>query len=281
MDEIIKLILLRNKERRILNNNDIKFISFYLINKYKYKDLVDTIKFKNVSKDDENTAAYYDGDTIVFFRDGLEKDAIENYNELRDNFTFDGTKVDFYNFVTLSTIFHEFTHVYQRRIINSKVNSTENKIISFCAGLEKINEFYEKNYDIDLKEVQAFSEGYVKALHIYEHLTKDFVTENDKRTLTRIVLDNILHCYLVDNHKDKIISPSERLIKVAACYPLNYYNLDISKFMKSILNNNLSLYKKLQLGLPISYDEYAYMNLKADCIESGNNIRLHKILSKK
>ena len=58
-------------------------------------------------------------------------------------------------------------------------------------------------------------------------------------------------------------------------------NMTIERYVNLIYNDKFTLYKKLMLGLPIKYIEYAYANLLIDALNIEEDINVVKKLQKK
>ena len=106
MDEIIRLVLRRNKERRLLNKNDMQRICEIIkgLNNLDYD-----IDFKIKCEDNSDAAGCCYSDNIEFYKEGMEKYIEEHYDVFNSKFDYDGSKVDVHNFFILSIIFHEIS----------------------------------------------------------------------------------------------------------------------------------------------------------------------------
>ncbi len=260
MDEIVKLIALNNLKRKVLHEYEIKKICEIIIKTKKYQYLVDKVKFKSdydSSNDErESVAGLYDGNNLYFYKKGLS--LLEKLADEID--VFDGSRVDKINFCILETIFHEFAHVRQLSMMNS-YSGSEAKLYRICNELGTKDDFYEKNYTIMLEEINAFTLGIINACRIYESLPKNIISMNDRNAYKCFTIEKLLSNYLVVLKKDLIISPSDRLlVNISRDETLKnkYYDK-----MKNLVDSchDFSLYRKLTVGLPISFEEYAYANM--------------------
>jgi len=281
MDEILKIVLLRNRQRKLLTKNDVKRIC-EIIKGYNCFYDIDSIKFENVDSTDSGCAGICSNDGIVFYMKGIEKTNDETYKKIRDISNIDGCKVDVLNFSYLSTIFHEFAHARQNKIVSEGKGSLEERIYKVCNKLGKIKGFYNKNYSIFLDEINAFAKSAFDTYNIYEKLPREYLTDNDKRAYQVYSLEEATRFYSINSKEEIITSPAEKLFESANRYNLSIYNINIDSFRKLIYSGkNLSLYKKLLLGLPLSYNEYAYVNLMDYTIRGGGNIDFIRKLQRK
>ena len=276
MDEILKLVQKRNQERKELTEQDIKRICHIMIQGKRYEEYVEEVMYENECSGDLDTAGKYDGSNLYFYQEGLDRFIMTNYDALPKN--LDGTKVDFINFFTLVIIFHEFAHVRQTVMSNFKLNK-ESQLYAFNDKLHNIKDFYSDNYKIDLTEVNAWALGFLNACEFYHHMPKEIVTPFDMRIYMYYTISKILSSYTVDVEKEKIVAPAESLIIKASDYNLDKIGFNKDKFIDLIYSGeNLSLYRQLCMGLPISFDSYAYVNLLGRCNNEGDNINLVKKL---
>ena len=275
MDEIIKLIIERNYKRKVLNNEDIKIISELIINLKKYNSYVSNINFS--SKNEDKTVATYDGNELCFYKKGLDylKSCVINDGSL------DGSKIDLINFQILSSIFHELAHVRQAIMMDYYYNN-EAKIYRICEKLYELKNFYNDNYEIMLNEVNAFALGNLNAYKVYRNIPNNLINVNDKNVYKSIVIDTIISNYEVDLDKEKIKSPSELLLDNLNNYDLSLCNLDYNYIEKVIKDcQDYSLYHKLLLGLPISFDSYAYVNMYREKSNYNKDYKFIKKLQKR
>ncbi len=281
MNEILKIILQRNKERKLLTKNDVKRIC-ELIAKANKLDNIQYVDFEKGSVTDPYTAGECHKDHITFYSDGIDKIIEEDSKDITSVHHFDGCKVDIYNFIYLSVIFHEFAHVKQNDMIDKRYNNLEGNLFYICDKLMNIKNFYNDNYQNFLTEVNAFAKGSSGAYNLYHQFPKDYLTDNDRTGYASFAFDEIIDSYTIDPIKEKVISPSELLLHNAECFNLSLLNVDIDRFKKLIFNNqDVTIYRKLMLGLPLSFMEYAYANLLDDAVHAGQDIDFLKKLQKK
>ena len=281
MDEILKIVLLRNKQRKLLSNNDVKRICEIIIGINNYSG-VDYVEFQKNDPDDENCGGRCMDDHLVFYTDGIEKIMDETYKCIVSNFNLDGCKVDILNFCYLIIIFHEFAHVRQYELIGKGKGTLEEKLYLICHKLTRIRDFYNDNYVNMLTEVNAFAKGAFDAYSVYSKLPKEYLTEKDKIAYQTYSLEEATDFYQVDSNKEIVISPAERLFRSADQFNISKCDVDINKFKELVYGkHDLTMYKKLIVGLPLTYQEYAYINLMDDSIRDGPDINCIKKLRKK
>ena len=281
MDEILKIIFKCNKERKLLNPDDVKKICWIILKRNNYS-FVNKIDFLSHDPNGENCAGLYYDDHLFFFYKGIIKMIEEHGDQLNDLYSLDGARVDIYNYYYLTIIFHELAHVRQHYIANSSHSSLEKQIFKLSFDLSSNREFYEENYCDILTEVNAENVAKITTIYLYSRLPKNFVTKYDLDAYQLDTLGSILH-HNYENvaKKDIIISPSERLVDSFTESILEQVHINYDKYIKLINNNNLTLYKKMMLGLPISYQEFAYAESLYSRLKSDDSFNVIKKLQKK
>ena len=279
MDEILKIVLNKNKQRKLLSNADVKRICNIIIQLKNYDDF--TVEFKKEGSSDLTAGACF-SDSIEFYNNGIERFIEELYKDITANCVFDGNKIDVLNFFYLSIIFHEFAHVRQHRIVDFGYSSIEKRIYDMCFRMQNVDKFYDNNYLIFPCEVNAYNKGYIDAYNIYRRFPKNFLTANDKNNYLIYLTDYIADNYSVDAKKDTVTSPLEKFYIKANEFNVSLVGVDITK-IKNIIESkqDITLYQKMMLGLPISFQEFGYINLIDDCIHAGQDIDIVKKMQKK
>ena len=274
MEEIVKLIYKKNMERKILSKEDIKRICNIIIKGKNYEDYVKNIRFANVNPKDEDTAGMYDGEDLFFFGEGLKKFSDLNFEQLDEN--MDGSRIDYINFFILVTIFHELAHVRQSVMQDDRRNK-EGQLYTICEKLHNVDDFYEDNYKYDLREINAWALGFMNACEMYVNLPKELVSPYDMSIYKSLAINKMLVGYSVSGKKEYVISPAEKIFESADKYNLENLNINKEKF-KTLINmgENFSLYRKLCIGLPISFDSFAYINMLLVCNNSGDQFSFVK-----
>ena len=281
MEEVLKLVLLRNQQRKLLTRDDVKRIFEIIIRVNKYTS-VDHITFEKCDPEDENCGGKCMDDHFIFYTDGIDKIMDNTYQTIINNFNLDGCKVDILNFCYLNILFHEFAHVRQKELVEKGKPTLETRLFDISQNLTRIHDFYEKNYCNMITEVNAFSRGAFDAYRVYSKLPSKFLTSNDKVAYQSYALEEATDFYLVDSNEEKIVSPAERLFTSADYFNISKCDVDIDEFRDLVYGkNDLDLYHKLILGLPLTYQEFAYINLMDTSIRGGEDINFIKKLQKK
>ena len=281
MDEILKIIINANKERRLLDTPDVKKICDIVIKKNKYNFINDVIMAKKHPYKD-NCAGSFASDKIIFFKDGILKYITEYADYFSDSYSIDGATVDVLNYSFLTLIFHELAHARQHYLINCKYDSFEKRLFSFFFELGKDRDFYDLNYDNDLTEINANNVSHITANYFYNKLPNNFVSPSDKTIYQLSTMKMLLQTsYEVDPVHEITCSPAERIASSFNDELLAKTKMNIDKYAKLIYNNNFTIYKKLMLGLPISYLEYAYANLLIDELNAGVDTHALKKIQKR
>ena len=274
MDEIIKLVGRRNRERKSLSTKDVKRICNIIINGKNYNDYVQDVNFKKTYEKDANAAGMYNGEELFFYADGLDYFVNININDLDMN--MDGTRADFTNFFILVTIFHELAHVRQSVMKDFRLNK-EGQLYTICEQLGDVDNFYVENYANDLREVNAWALGFLNACEIYSHLSSDLITPYDMSIYKNYAISKILSSYSTNGEHEIVFSPSEKLFKSADKYNLANIGINKDKFKDLIhMGDNFTLYRKLCIGLPISFNDFAYMHMLLVCNNFGEQLSFIK-----
>ena len=282
MDEIIKIVFNRNKERKLLTATDVKKICHIILKKKGY-NFVKHIKVFSHNPVDSTCAGVYHDENIFFFYNEILDMIQSNFEKFSSVYKIDGANADIYNYFYLNIVFHELAHVRQYARIDNNHDSLETRIFSMFLKLSSNRDFYEQNYSDILTEINANNVSLVTTNYIYSKLPRNFITKNDWQVYQSVLLNTLLYNnYAIINKKDEIISPAERIINCFNEDILSSLNTTLDKCLKTINSiNNITLYKKLMLGLPISYLEYSYANLLNDRLNSDDKINVVKKLQKK
>ena len=278
MNEIVKLVTEKNRERKVLNKNDINEICNVIKSKNEYcKDF--NIRFEKQNPYNDDTCGTYFGKTVTIYTDNLKKGQEVLYEALSDIGILDGCRVDAFNFATLNVIFHEFVHAEQQNAIRNGRGNIDSKLFDICNKLRTIKDFYNDNYNFFISEVNAYSKSFLNAYNIYNKLPKELVTSYDKSIYATYLINVLKSSYYIDYKNEMVVSPSEILMEMANYYNTSKFEIDINKF-RNLVNgeNKLTLYKKLILGLPITYMEYAYLVSLESSVKDVEDINfVHKL----
>ena len=278
MEEILKLVLDRNKKRRVLSKSDIKRICEIIIGMNNYL-VTPKIAFEHESSVSSDACADTVRKKVTFYTDTLEETLESSY----ENVKIDGGEVDYKNYIILYYIFHEFIHIKQLDDIARKKHDTATKLFNIDYEISRIKDFYNANYLLFPTEIQAHIMGELNTYKLYSKFPSEFISDEDKNFYAGLVMDKFVRNYIPNIKKNTVTSPSEFLYNNATNYNLSkILNINEEDY-KNLLHKeeNSSLYKRLMLGLPVDIDEFAYMNLLNDVIHDGQDIDFVKKLKKK
>ena len=149
--------------------------------------------------------------------------------------------------ILLETLLHELEHVRQEKILNEPANQydLEKSLVynySYSFMELKSEKYYFKIHDLIPIEHEANFMQYYKFYKDYLFLAKLIKEEIDNKFINKTLVELLTSEYR-KNCFNKIISPFERIY---------HYKLKNNYF--KILNNNLSNFDKLKLGLPVEDD---------------------------
>ncbi len=279
MNEILQLVLDKNKNRKILNESDIKRICEIIIGLNNYIN-IPQISFAKVSS--EKACASTTPNEMTFYMENLKESLERSYNNLLLSEHLDGGKIDYYNYLILSIIFHEFAHVRQNDRVIKYNGDIEAKLFSICTQLPKIKWFYVANYNVFTTEVDAHARGLIQSYKIYGSIPKEFINDNDRKVYANMVMNNFLSKYNISSKEEHVKSPSEKLLESSTKLDVSKVGIDINDFRKLIVTpHNLTLYKKLLLGLPLTYGEASYIHMLEFCVSNGEKVNFIKKLQRK
>ena len=282
MNDILRIVLERNQNRKVLNKDDIKKICEIIIRQHNYSESLQ-ISFSKTCPYNNRVYASTKVNEVIFYMEGIEEAQGKKYNSLLSVDSLDGGKVDYYNFVILEAIFHEFAHVRQNNKLDKCNSDIETKLFKLSAELMLyVIGFYRKHYDIITIETDAYARGLIESYKIYASMPDAFISEHDKKLYGGIVMNNFLSKYHISSNKECVKSPSEILLEKIDVHNVSRGRIDIDAHRKLITSpNNLTIYKKLLVGLPLSYAEAAYVNMLESCVSHGEKVNFIKKLQKK
>lgn len=284
MDFITKLVLERNRDRELLNSEDAERIAKFVANKqgYELKDVITgeiyekKPKLNGLYSFDQNVIGYFDNKRIDYIYEAATK--------FRELYNPDGAFVDSANFFFLICIVHEIAHLRQNHICKSPRSSIEKRLFKPFINFKEGDKLYDENHDDIPLEVNAENVGYITAYNIFSRLPKSkFITEHDQKSYQLATIKWLLFGnYDIEPKTEEVYCPYERIADHFNQDILNKMNMSIDDYAKLIYNNdNLTLYKKIMLGLPLTYKEYAYVNLLIDELTNDIDINAIKKLQKK
>lgn len=281
MDEILKIIMRCNQNRELLSIDDVKKICYIVLKRNGY-DFVKDVIMARKDPNDENCGGVFYKDKIVFYYDGIINIITKYSDKFTELYHFDGSIIDILNYFYLIIIFHELAHARQHYLATGRHSSLEKNIFSLFFSLSKDDGFYDENYDNLLTEVNAKNVSFMTAIYFYSKLPRTFFTSDDYKSYQTSMLKTMLYKnYTIVSKQEKVISPAEKVMVNLDEELLSKRNLDLDKYCRMIYRNDLTLYKKIMLGLPISYMEFAYANLLIDSIEAEDEMNVLKRLQKR
>lgn len=309
MNELTKIAMICNAERRIITKDEIRKICDYVINRQGYKsstiivldnimDLLEKLDFDNYTnnptyksliKDIEdgrfnNTHGLYspDENIIFYFYNNIKKHSEEGTELVQKEYSIDGSYYDIMNFFNFTCIIHELAHLRQNTILNNSRSSIEKKLFKLFINFNRSSNIYQNNYNVLPTEVNAENVAYINTYNIFSKLPDNFFSLSDRISYGLITLKRLLYAnYQLYGKEDLVYGPTEIIANSLNNEILKPFNLDIDKYINLINDNNLTLYKKLMLGLPIDVSEYAYANLLVDELSSGLDINITNKLCKR
>jgi hypothetical protein len=113
-------------------------------------------------------------------------------------------------------------------------------------------------------------------------MPNEIISSNDKKVYAMEVMDNFLSEYSISSGKERVKSPTEMLLENADDYNVSKIGIDIP-FYRRLVNSSsgLTLYKKLLLGLPLTYAEASYINMLYTSVSSGERVDFVRKLQKR
>lgn len=277
MDEILKIIIERNKKGKVLSKSDIKRICQIIIGIHNFIESPKILFGSRDSLDPECSAIVLNGN-IHFYMDTLIKKMEEGYSSMPVKDELDGGKIPFYNYCILNTIFHEFEHIRQWDKIYKGHSDIDTKLFIISQLLKEIERFYDDNYEDFITEVDAIIRSEISSYLIYRRIPNEIFTENDKRIYASGTTKELIFGYDISSRHQDVISPSERLLVSAK----DTNEFDITEFSKLISSGkDLTLYKKVILGLPLTYMEAAYINMISTNVRQGEKVNFIRKLQKR
>ena len=277
------------------SNNDkqlIKDVSVYVknhkdknlpINKKFVKDILDII-FKNSEIDFEainfidveDSIAYWDSeDTSVNFNITSMLNVAKIYrDELRSNV---GDNRIFTYFSTLFVIFHELTHARQYYVMKNVGSNIYDSCFNF---IEEMYYTYQCYHDETLIERYANLRGATLGYEVLSYVYPD----KQIKDIRYFIYDHLMCGYNIvcDDDYVAFTRTSKFSDDVEVVSALETYNeiMEACEYPKVNIDasNDMSLYERLYLGLPISIDEYRDLVFLQDDMQDDNEVEDVKVL---
>ena len=242
------MITLLNKfdDKYIIKEKDVLDIASAYIKENAVEKYLNDINFDSTS----NYLAYYNIRTndIVFNDEKIINNAYKlydlfykEYHVNEDNYTY------FVNFYYLYIIYHELTHVSQKkRYENSNDENIYNYLYDLCSNLRKSDvTFYKSKHDIFPMEIEANNKGTLKAYNLMQY--------------TKLPNKECQMLYL--RYLSFLITDYERINNFRIKTPIEKLSdendfVDINKIYELTDHSHLSKIERLNLGLNITVKEY-------------------------
>ena len=227
--------------------NDIKEIIEYFLEVYDVFDIVrDCVLYTDFDK--KTSQGYYDpSNLLLYFNEANIRDSI-----VRRHKSTIGKQIPFqnyYNYHLLVAILHELIHVLQfKDVLNGKVEDKPIvlELYKLSHDLLKDKGLYKEYHGLFPIEREAIISSNDTVLSCYQSLDPELV---GKESLRIYQLETILAILKDYERKFRMISPVQQLLKVSDDPLRKYYEQNIKE-------EYLSLYRRLELGLPIDKKEY-------------------------
>ena len=290
MDYVTNLVYERNKDREVLNIFDAKNIAEYIIKKqgYNVSEVLprkvyqpEDVELPEVFNNIKGTFSNKDK-KIYYFSDGILEYMYLHANETSKEYNFDGSIIELYNFYNLICIIHEIEHARVNTIIDKDKSCIEKTFFKVFKDINLDNPLYELCYSNLPTEVNADNVGFITALNIYNRFPKNFISMDDKMKYQLLTLQNLIFPnYLVNFFNEEVYSPSEKIVDTLGAGFELFTNTTITDYSKILTNiDNLTIYKKIMLGLPLTFSEYSYCNLLIDGLKGNVEMNAIKKLQK-
>ncbi len=284
MERIAKIVYERNKERKLLTDDDVREIYGILIeinNCTSIDNIIISSRAKEISKLFRTYAEYN-----YFLREihVYKKSLLANLEELYLNmkYSLDGTMIDYYNWEYLNVIFHEFSHAMDRDRSDKKKKDFGTKVYCATTNMQFYiprKEYYKNYYTYMPEEVCARNNGRIGALKIYNMLPNEFINMHDKIIYKQLTFDGMASNYVMTVSDMIYQSPIENVLLKIEPMITESELITIKDLMTK--SKQLTLFNRLLWGFPISYLEGCELNTISNVLASGHNMNVAKILKKK
>lgn len=150
--------------------------------------------------------------------------------------------------ILLQTVLHELEHVKQEKILNEPFNDYElQKALTYEYSYNlmelKSERYYFKIHDLIPIEHEANFMQYYKLYKDYLYLAKLIEDEFDNKFINKTLVELLTNGYKKAYFSNNIISPFEKI-----------YKHKLKEDYYEIIDNKLSNFDKLKLGLPVEND---------------------------
>ena len=247
------MITLLNKfdDNYIIHEDDVLEIAFHYIKEYNLELFLNDVTFDN-SKDE---MAYYNvnRNIITINNEKTWKTCYKWADMFKEKYHIDDKYYSYIlNFYYLYVLFHEFTHVMQKKnhdMLTSKTPTIYLFLYELCEKLHLDSQaFYDKNHDLFPMEIEANNNGLLKAHNLLSY-TK--LPNKETKLLYLQYLNSCLTNYNKIN-KYRISTPFDELYRRE-----DRINMDI--FNRLLNESKLNTKERLNLGLDITPSEYNHL----------------------
>lgn len=251
-------------ENRVLTEEEVNIIICEYLNNNNLLYLVKKICIdKNNSLDNY---AHYNCDRFSIYIN-LQKIydlAVRNFKVISEEFDINFNS--YYNFLLITTLFHELTHVYQYSEVFFYKESDYLDVYNLCFDLRINEDFYNKNSLLFPMEREACIKSVEIYLEALRYIGVDLVSKDELRYyqfyyLCKLLMDYDMKFYGVKCPLRKLLSNTSKMTRI--CH-------------RGLLKKEkMSLHKRMALGLDISLDEYKsiysiYQSICNDKLDSND-----------
>ena len=264
---MITLLNRFDDENYLLKKEDILEISSYYSKENKIEPYLKDIFF---TSDNGITTKYNEKEKIITFN---PKNVLEECRRLleewKKNYPIDDKYDDYFmNYFYMQFIYRELVHVSQKKTLEEKDKDELYLYLLKISNKLKENKpnIYKKIKKLTPKEREAHHIGLYTA---YELMKYTKLPRKETKIMYLEYLKSILSSYI--KNKDDVVSPIELLAEIDK-------NIDIMKINELIKAKKSSETEKMNLGLPITMEEYTGMesNLQKRLVKiekNGNETR--------
>lgn len=248
INKLTYLIEERLNKGLLIKISDIKEIIEYFIEVYQVDDIVKECTI-DLDGDKRKPQGYYDINGLsLYFNEANIRDSILK----RYQFALISEQIPFhnyYNYHFLVALLHEFNHVLQfKDILNDCVSDKQIvlDLYKLSHALLRNRDLYREYRDLFPNEREAIISSNATLLSCFQSLDPELVGKNPLRLYQ---LETILG--LLKDYKKgiRMVSPFQQLMKES--------DEPLKKHYERILKEEyISLYRRLELGLPIDKKEY-------------------------
>lgn len=269
MREIYILLENRIKNNEILIQEDIVNIINWYLEKNFLTDFLKEIHF--IEFPNNYMPAWYNNYDLKLYIN-LYQLIDENIKTFKlKPINYEMSVVNYCNYLIIITLFHELKHIMQYRDFLMK-NETKKALVldlySLDKDLFKNRELYRNYHDLFPCEREALITSHDISLTCFQNIDDGLLSRDELKVYQLDFIKRLIKNY---DGKFKIKSPFEQLL-VASNDPLSSF------YKEKLKREYIPLYNRLELGLPISKQEYQRIkNLRkevlSDSLKKDENIK--------